>query len=145
MDFGSILLAVALLLLVGAFVARPLLQRVDANAKRQTERDKLEAEREVVLTALRELDFDHATGKVGEEDYAAQRAVLVAQGVALLKQLDALPSPEAELEAEVRAARSKLPRRASTSPTCPNCGHPPQPGDRFCVNCGTPLALERAG
>jgi hypothetical protein len=90
MDIGSILLGLALLFLVSFIVARPLLEGSRFRERQPGPADQLLAERERVLVQLRDLDFDHATGKIMDADHAAQRAVLVARGVELLKQLDAL-------------------------------------------------------
>jgi len=167
MDIGSLLLSLALLLLVGFIVARPILEQRGAREKEISRADQLVAERESLLTALRDLDFDHATGKISDEDYAPQRAQLVAQGVAVLKQLDALrpalredtasaadeieravaarrktraaATVEDQIEAEVAARRKPVP--AANAVICPNCGASAQPGDRFCPKCGQTLAL----
>jgi len=48
----------------------------------------LEGEHQRLLDALQELDFDHAAGKLNEEDYAAQRLGLLQAGAAVLRQLD---------------------------------------------------------
>src|SRR5438105_4498925 len=149
MDLASILISAALVLLVAMFVARPLIERTGLRQHRPTRAETLAAEREVVVAALRELDFDRATGKIADEDYSAQRAALVAQGVALIKQLDEIsdrPATQAlddELEAAIRAAREKLPQRLSASRPailrCPQCAQPHQPDDRFCSKCGATL------
>jgi hypothetical protein len=89
MDIGSILLGLALLLVVAFVVARPLLAGSRFREREPGAIDHLLFERERLLAQLRDLDFDHATGKIGAGDHAAQRAQLVAQGVAILKQLDA--------------------------------------------------------
>ncbi len=88
MDLGSLLLALALVVAVAAFVARPLLQRNSARPFAAAS-DDLVAQREAVLIELRDLDFDHATGKIGDDDYAAQRARLTAKGVEIFRALDA--------------------------------------------------------
>ena len=126
MDLGSILLGLALLLLVGFLVARPLLVggQDRERAARGGQADTLLFERERLLAQLRDLDFDHATSKIADDDYTAQRAALVAQGVAVLKQLDALgisaapangsaagtagETPEDEIEAAIAAARGRM-------------------------------------
>src|SRR3990172_11690320 len=90
MDFGSILLGLALLLLAGFIVARPLIDGERPHEAEATPADSLLAERDNLLTALRDLDFDHATGKIADEDYTPQRAQLVARGVSVLKELEAL-------------------------------------------------------
>ena len=150
MDIASLLLSAALVLLVAMFIVRPLLERAGLGPRQPTRAETLAAERETVVTALRELDFDHATGKIAEEDYSAQRAALVAQGVALLKQLDEISnqSPaqtlDDELEAAIRAARAKISKEPSVSQPntlrCPQCNQPHQADDRFCSKCGATLA-----
>jgi len=90
MDIGSILLGLALVLLVAFVVARPLIYHIGPRAQPTREADQILGRREQVLIQLRDLDFDSATGKINPEDYAAQRAQLVAEGVTILKQLDAL-------------------------------------------------------
>lgn len=150
MDIASILLSAALILLVAMFIARPLIERMGFDERQPMRADTLTAEREAVVAALRELDFDHTTGKIAEEDYAAQRAALVAQGVALLKQLDEISnqSPaqalDDELEAAIRAARAQMATAPSVSRPaalrCPQCNQPHQPDDRFCSKCGATLA-----
>jgi hypothetical protein len=62
-------------------VATPLLragsreERLDAIGEEQRQRLALREERDDALAALRELEFDHRTGKIADEDYRA----LVAQ------------------------------------------------------------------
>lgn len=111
MDIGSLLLILALLLLVGMFIARPLVNR--ESAVRSPESDQVDhelssllAERDRILTALQELDFDHALGKIPEEDYPVQRALLVQQGAEVYRQLDRLEITEAgdDMEARIEAA-----------------------------------------
>jgi hypothetical protein len=151
MDAVSIIVALALAFLVGVFIARPLLIRGYRSLSADPPAHALTLEREMNLLALRELDFDHLTGKIADEDYAAQRAALVAQGVALLQQLETLTetqplSAEAQLEAEVSAARAAglAQARPATPPPvpggyCPQCGTPRQAADRFCAKCGAAL------
>lgn len=97
MDIGSILLVLALLILVGLFVARPLFNRraVIVNGHTVEEDHELSAllaERDQVLNALQELDFDYSLGKIPEEDYPTQRQALVNQGAEVLRSLDELTS-----------------------------------------------------
>lgn len=87
-------LVLLLVFVAGAilFVAWPFIsgesavkERVSASATRL---QQLRDEREAVLIAIRDLDFDYHTGKLTEQDYAAQRELLVQRGVAILKQID---------------------------------------------------------
>jgi len=116
MDAGAILLALALLIIVAAFIMRPLVQghapSRNGGVRAESKREVLLRQRDLIYAAIRELDFDFRLGKVSDEDYRPQRERLVAQGVETLKQLDALPSARAgrvedEIEAEVRRRRSR--------------------------------------
>ncbi|HRE29697.1 MAG TPA: hypothetical protein PK954_23845, partial [Anaerolineales bacterium] len=89
MDLGFILLAVALTGLVIFIVAQPFFENRAAPAQADDIVAGLSAERDTILAAVRDLDFDHATGKIEDADYAAQRAKLMAQGAEVLKRLDA--------------------------------------------------------
>ncbi|HET9674096.1 MAG TPA: hypothetical protein VFP31_04735 [Gaiellaceae bacterium] len=70
--------ALAALLAVAAvlFVARPFLREPEARSDRLSEPDELDRrrlalleERDRALDALRELEFDHRTGKLSDDDY----------------------------------------------------------------------------
>jgi len=149
MDISSILLSAALALLAAMFIARPLIERSSLGERRPTGAETLAADHETVIAALRELDFDHATGKIADEDYTAQRAALIAQGVGLLKQLDEIAKQfpaqalDDELEAAIHTAREKNSTGLSVSRPnkllCPQCGQPHPPDDRFCSKCGAAL------
>ena len=78
MDFGSFLLILGLLILVGLYISKPLLERTATivSAEEQ-ELSALQAERDRILTALQELDFDHTLGKIPEESYPNQRKMLL--------------------------------------------------------------------
>jgi hypothetical protein len=85
------LLAVACVL----FVARPFLRSpkpiddgLDEPAPPEQERVALAEERDRALTALKELEFDHRTGKVSDEDYRAQVGPLRRRAAEALRALD---------------------------------------------------------
>lgn len=128
MDLGSLFLILALLILVGLFVARPLLERQQAftlahDSQEDHELSSLLAERDRILNALQELDFDHALGKIPSEDYPAQRAVLLQRGAGILRRLDELQAAsapgapveeaEARIEAVIAARRADAARTAT--------------------------------
>jgi cytochrome c-type biogenesis protein CcmI len=90
-------LVIGALLAVAAvwFVARPFLTRDREAEVREPapERLALEEERDRALAALRELEFDHRTGKVSDEDYRALVGELRRAAVDALKALDAGTPP----------------------------------------------------
>jgi len=147
MDAGSILVLLALLILVVAFIARPLLSGQSRSVSDRERRfSALQAESDKLLALIQELDMDRAMGKVPQDDYQAQRAALVTRGAEVLRELDGMPQEEAvssreaiERELEEAVARLRATRPAEAHAYCGHCGLPLQPGDRFCPRCGTPV------
>jgi hypothetical protein len=85
-------LVIGALLAVAAvwFVARPFLRRGDDEplVEPPPERLALEEERDHALAALKELEFDHRTGKISDEDYRSMVGELRRQAADALKALD---------------------------------------------------------
>jgi hypothetical protein len=90
-------LALAAILAVAAvvFVARPFLRdpapasdRLDELAPEARKRLALAEERDRALAALKELEFDHRTGKVSDEDYRAQVGPLRRRAAEVLRALE---------------------------------------------------------
>lgn len=96
----SALLAVVAL----AFVLAPLFRRDAAveerRARNLSEEEGLASEREMAVAALRDLEDDRATGKIGEQDYLEAKERLTARAIVLMRKLDELaekrehPRPE---------------------------------------------------
>lgn len=142
MDAIALLIGLAVAVIVAVYVSQPL-RRKPATAA-PSPRQRLEAEYQATLAAIRDLDLDFQMGKLVEPDYRALREQYVAQGVAQLQELDRLGALTAasrsqhisdQVEAMVQARRKQ---RAATRP-CPVCGQPTRPGDRFCSKCGAAL------
>ena len=151
-------MALALFVLVVVVILRPLFAPPPAHTLPTTEIDDLLLQHDSILAALRDLDFDHATDKIPAETYTIQRQQLLAEGVAVLKQLDALGVADAgntgrsdTLEADIErviAARVSAGRRQSTAAPlaapaaahfCPECETQVEPTDKFCATCGATL------
>jgi predicted nucleic acid-binding Zn ribbon protein len=83
------------------------------------------------ILALREIEFDRATGKLSETDYAELRKTYA--GRALKELRDAKDArafePLDPIEARVRAFRM-------THRDCPTCGLRPEPDAIYCSTCG---------
>jgi hypothetical protein len=85
---------VALALVVAAIVLAPLFRPDALQAERVS--SALSAEQDLTtrhamaLSALRDLEDDRQTGKIGDADYAQMRATLEARAVELMKSLDGL-------------------------------------------------------
>jgi rubrerythrin len=118
MDIGSIFLILALLIVVVIFVSRPLFDRSQLEptaGEGEHEFSHLMAERDRVLNALQELDFDHVLGKIPDDDYPSQRAVLLQRGAEVLRNLDEFQVQESDEDLEARIEAAIAARRADAA------------------------------
>jgi hypothetical protein len=93
MSLEGLLFAVVLTLVVVMISAAPLLLRrraFTAGTVEERQRARLTLYYERALRNVRDLDEDHALGKIDPDSWAADRALWVARGVAALEALDAL-------------------------------------------------------
>ncbi len=94
-----------------------------------------QSERETAVIALREIEFDRATGKLSDTDYAELKARYTEQAVLAMRAEDAPAGsdagagPDDAIEAAVLAYRR-------AHPACVSCGPRPEPDAEFCSNCG---------
>lgn len=100
MTTGSLLIGIALLLIVGLFVARPFLVP-SPPPEVVTEREMFEAEKEALLARIRALDFDAETGKQATEEWEGEREFLMQKATEVLKQLDEAEDTDAAIEAAI--------------------------------------------
>lgn len=155
MTAGAVLVALGVVL----FVLQPLVTGRKAPLRREDdEPTEAEARKRVALLALRDVEYDYATGKLDDEDYEDLRGELAAEALqALQAEEDEAREPEEsdvggypagrsldELEQEIAAYRTALRKGVF----CASCGHLNEGGSRFCAQCGSPLEedeLEPAG
>lgn len=93
------------------------------------------------LSALREIEFDRATGKLSEADYESLKARYTARALEVLRQeASKTGAPDHDIEAQV-AARVAAIRGGggAENPVCPSCGPRPESDALFCSNCGRSL------
>jgi len=84
----------ALAVVVAVLVLAPLFRPGALEAERVSgllsKEQDLDTRRAMALSALRDLEDDRQTGKIGDADYEAIKAKLEARAVELMKSLDAL-------------------------------------------------------
>ena len=168
MEIIAILIGLVILAAIAFYVSRPLVQsRRAGHFNGVADVQSLEAQRESLYTQIKELDLDHATGKVNDEDYARLRADLVAQAAAVLKQIDgvaqqpalaamtaspAAPPAEDDVEALI-AARRKT--RSTSAPKTADADveaaiavrrktAAPAASELTCPRCGKPINADDA-
>jgi len=90
------------------------------------------------LLALKEIEFDRATGKLSDEDYGALKKRYADAALAAIKAEEAAGAEVGDAvddPAEVAIRRA----RASSGKACPSCGPRPLADTMFCSTCGTRL------
>ena len=122
MDLGAIFLLLVVLVMVIMFVAWPFIKNWRVQAEGGHEISFLLAERDRVLNAIQELDFDNSLGKIPLEEYPVQRAVLLHRGAEVLRQLDTLTpglSPAVREESPERRVEEAVSDRFSDAAAQP--------------------------
>jgi hypothetical protein len=103
MEALALVLAALLVVVCVVFVARPFLRdpggredRLAAPGPADRERLRLLEQRDRALAALKELEFDHRTGKISDEDYRALVVPLRREASEALRALEHERTPERE-------------------------------------------------
>ena len=110
-------------------------------------RAALDREKTLVLRAIKELEFDHAMGKVSEDDFAAMGGKLRSRARELLKQLDVDGMTYRDLIERELLERLGLIGLESPGlqgaperrPVCDSCGTSNEEDAQFCKSCGAGL------
>ena len=87
------------------------------------------------LLALKEIEFDRATGKLSEEDYGALKAKYAKIA------LEAMDAEERAEAGESGDAAEELIQQAAQAKLCPACGPRPEADAAFCSECGRKLEV----
>jgi hypothetical protein len=110
MEIVALLLAALLTVALVLFVARPFLlpsqesDRLEQPSAAELERTRLLEERDRALAALKELEFDHRTGKVSDADYGELVGPLRRRAAEALRAIERREGAERERpKADVRA------------------------------------------
>ncbi|MDA8187827.1 MAG: zinc ribbon domain-containing protein [Dehalococcoidales bacterium] len=136
----AVLLAGTVLAYIGYPLLKPRVPDEEQTEIEETELDEVLAQKETTLSAIAELDFDHAMGNLSEKDYRELRERYKLKALILMKQEDELAEIEEESDAEDTQASSDEsadgPRDRRTQRRCASCGTAVDADDRFCARCG---------
>ena len=88
--------------------------------------------RAVALRALREIEFDRATGKLSDADYESLQTKYTAEALAAMR------ADDREAGVQQRTGTT-LPSSLFPPPSCPTHGLRPEPDAIFCSDCGRRL------
>jgi len=106
-------------------------------------RAALEREKALALRTIKELEFDHAMGKVSDADYDEMRGRLRQRAARLIRELDQGGSLreaiERDLAARLASGQERVSMPDAVALTCARCGTSNEPDARFCKACGDVL------
>jgi len=106
-------------------------------------RAALEREKTLVLRSIKELEFDHAMGKVSDRDFAEMGGRLRVRAAGLIRQFDAGATYREQIEKEVaRRVSAPIPDPAALAKTCSVCSAKNDDDARFCKRCGAALGTK---
>jgi cytochrome c-type biogenesis protein CcmI len=132
----ALLIGAALAVAALLYVLFPLFDNVASSVNPSRARP-VEAP-ETAIDALREIEFDKATGKLSDADYASLKAEYTRTALVELRSREepstapvAAPNVEGLDAAEAAVLRYRSMRRE-----CDTCGPRPEPDPAFCSNCG---------
>ncbi|MEO8636217.1 MAG: zinc ribbon domain-containing protein [Gemmatimonadales bacterium] len=101
----------------------------------------------IALAALREIEFDKATGKLSDDDYASLKAKYTAEALTVLRnEAVAPPNPAAsgmapELDPVEGLIAQRVRQITGQAVKCPACGPRPESDAIFCSSCGRSLTM----
>ena len=126
-------LAIGTLLAVGAlaFVLYPLFAGAMAPSYRApaSATESANAAEQDAVVALREIEFDRATGKLSDSDYGELKTRYTENALTAMRGSASAPGDADPAESAVRAFRLRLKE-------CVDCGPRPEPDAIYCSNCG---------
>jgi hypothetical protein len=112
----AMLVGTVLALAALAYVLYPLLRESDGHNGSERVSSQSDDTEMTAVNALREVEFDYATGKLSDSDYRALKT------------------------SYTRDAAAELADRATSGRECPACGARPEVDAAYCSNCGRALA-----
>jgi len=138
MDSGTFLIGIVLLASVVGYIIWPWFKARKAAAYGVSvdepsffaEGTSLKTEREQLISALRDLEFDYVVEKGTRADYESLRNYLLAQLA------DIAARQEADAAAAIDALLNQAKVRKPSADNCRHCGESLRPDANFCVYCG---------
>ena len=149
------IVGIALALIALAIVLSPMFSDAPPMEIRTEHRTspKLEIDDEPVpgsaIEALREIEFDRATGKLSDDDYDGMKARYTVQALVELREQDAQQgrAPAARSPSPVDVAERMVQKYRPGTTMCVTHGLRPEPDALFCSECGSflPGKCEQCG
>ncbi len=136
-------------LIVIMYVSMPLFRQMPATQTAWGMSRRMEdllAEKTTVFAAIRNLEVDHDTGNVPDDEYRVTYDQLKSRAVGLLKEIDDLKKHPGRAAKQTKKQAKPTPpsqkpvqKQSVTIYACPECGKGYVKGDAFCAGCGCKL------
>ncbi|HEU5217263.1 MAG TPA: zinc ribbon domain-containing protein [Gemmatimonadales bacterium] len=97
-----------------------------------------ETRRGIALIALKEIEFDRATGKLSDTDYESLKDRYSQEALAAIE-AEPAADPEQLIAARLRHLKAADVTGNPAPPPCRTCGIRPEPDALFCSSCGVAL------
>jgi hypothetical protein len=143
---GILMATVALVGIAALGVIRPLVSAEEDRTPMVGQRTRAALEREKTLTlrAIKELEFDHAMGKLSDRDWQDMSTRLRARAAGLIGQLDAGAGYREQIERDLAARLASMPQARPGTPLenahkCASCATVNDADAKFCKSCGARL------
>jgi hypothetical protein len=131
------IIGIFLAILTAIFVGYPLFhkrqQKISFALNHRAQ--ELEARKNEIYAAIRDIDFDYKMGKLSQEDYETLRHQYKSEAISMMKQIDAGQAGKTH-----RGAKGAAAPPTTTGRFCHHCGEPITGEARFCSACGGKLA-----
>ncbi|MGH7531269.1 MAG: c-type cytochrome biogenesis protein CcmI [Gemmatimonadales bacterium] len=144
---GILLAAAAVSFVILPVLRPPAADDADSGDGADSEEDV--SPRAVALRALKEIEFDRATGKLSDADYESLKAKYTAEALAALREsapsaVHRAPEPPSRAPRAAHGAPCPVhgPRPESDAEFCSVCGRRLAAAPGFCIRCGTALAAD---
>jgi hypothetical protein len=142
------LVCAALVILAGYYVLSPLFRETKEakgmDLPDETELDRLLDRKAVIYRSLKDLNFEHAMGRLTDADYRRLEADYKNDAALLLQKQDQLGDSkdlDNAIEKNIAARKAALfaPAPDRKTHSCPSCGADIVPGKKYCADCGERL------
>jgi hypothetical protein len=142
------LVCAALVMLAGCYVLSPLFRETKEakglDLPDETELDRLLDRKAVIYRSLKDLNFEHAMGRLTDADYHRLEADYKNDAALLLQKMDQLGDSkdlDDAIEKNIAARKAALfaPEPDRKARSCPSCGMEIVPGKKYCADCGKRL------
>ncbi len=128
----ALVIGTLIALLAVGFVLVPLFTDDGAAPAKPPRAPDLAADRSDPIAALREIEFDRATGKLSETDYATLKARYTGEALEAMRATE----QQAVTPAALDLAEEAILRYRQRASVCETCGPRPEVDALYCSTCG---------